>query len=93
MTARRGAWQRGRVKIRVRLFAVLREAAGREEMELELPEGATPAAVWARLVEVHPTLAPRRASLAVAVNRSYASFDAALAAGDEVVFIPPIAGG
>jgi molybdopterin converting factor small subunit len=27
------------------------------------------------------------------VNRAYQTFDARLAAGDEVVFIPPISGG
>jgi len=81
------------MKVRVRLFASLREAAGREEVELELPEPATPHDVWARLVAAHPALAPRRPSLAVAVNRTYEAFDTPLAAGDEVVFIPPIAGG
>jgi len=81
------------MKIRVRLFASLREATGREELELELPEGATPEAAWERLVAEHPALAPRRRSLAVAVNRTYEGFDAPLAPGDEVVFIPPIAGG
>ena len=81
------------MKIRVRLFASLRDVVGREALELELPEGATPATVWEALAAAHPELAPRRRSLAVAVNRAYEAFDAALAAGDEVVFIPPISGG
>jgi len=81
------------VHVRVRLFASLRESVGRDELELELPEGATPAEVWRRLAAAHPELGPRRASLAAAVNRRYASFDEPLAAGDEVVFIPPVSGG
>jgi len=81
------------MRVRVRLFASLREAAGRDQLDLDLPEGATAEAAWARLVESHPVLAARRASLAVAVNRAYQRFDAPLAGGDEVVFIPPISGG
>jgi molybdopterin converting factor subunit 1 len=81
------------MRVRVRLFASLREAAGRSEAEMDLPEAATAEAAWARLVADHPALAPRRPHLAVAVNRAYSGFDAPLAAGDEVVFIPPISGG
>ena len=81
------------MRVRVRLFASLREAAGAEEMELELPGGATAEEAWRRLVEACPALAPRRRSLAVAVNRRYARFDEPLAPGDEVVFIPPVSGG
>ena len=81
------------MRVRVRLFASLREAAGRDEMLLDLAQGATAEAVWARLAEAHPSLASRRPNLAVAVNRAYQRFDAALSDGAEVVFIPPISGG
>jgi sulfur-carrier protein len=81
------------MQVRVRLFAVLREMVGRDELELEVPADATPETVWRRLVESHPGLASRRGSLAAAVNRRYAAFDAPLAPGDELVFIPPVSGG
>lgn len=86
-------WQREGVRVKVRLFASLREAAGRSELQLELPQGATPESAFARLSAEHPALAGRRASLAAAVNRCYAPFDAPLADGDELVFIPPVSGG
>lgn len=79
--------------MRVRLFAALREAVGRQELELELPEGSTPEHAFRALAAQHPALAPRRGSLSAAVNRRYVAFDAPLAAGDEVVFIPPVSGG
>jgi molybdopterin converting factor subunit 1 len=79
--------------VRVRLFASLREAAGRELVELELPEGATAEEAWRRLVAAHPPLADRRRSLAVAVNRRYARFEEPLPPGAEVVFVPPVSGG
>jgi molybdopterin converting factor subunit 1 len=81
------------MQVSVRLFASLREAAGRPEARLELPEGATAEAAWQALVAGTPALAPRRASLAVAVNRVYAGFETVLRNGDEVVFIPPVSGG
>ena len=81
------------MQVRVRLFASLREAAGAEQVEVQLAEGATAEEAWRRLAASHPALAVRRAHLAVAVNRAYASFEAVLHEGDEVVFIPPISGG
>ena len=35
------------MKVQVRLFALYREAAGRDRVELELPEGGTVEAAWA----------------------------------------------
>ena len=81
------------MRVRVRLFASLRDAAGVPETSLELPPGSTAENAWSCLVGDFPALAPRRASLAAAVNRRYAPFDTALQDGDEVVFIPPVSGG
>ncbi|MGI8594276.1 MAG: molybdenum cofactor biosynthesis protein [Solirubrobacteraceae bacterium] len=74
--------------VRVKLFAMLRERAGREEIELELPEGARVGDVLARVEDIAGGLA-----LVMAVNREYADADVALSAGDELALIPPISGG
>ncbi len=81
------------MRVRVRLFAWLREAAGRREAELALPEGATAEEAWRQLTAAHPALAGGRRGLLASVNRRYTSFDTALAEGDEVAFIPPVSGG
>lgn len=81
------------MRVKVRLFASLRELAGRPELLLELPEAATADDAWARLSAEHPGIAGRRAGLSVAVNRKYATFAARLEDGDEVVFVPPVSGG
>jgi molybdopterin converting factor subunit 1 len=81
------------VHVRLRLFASLREAAGRESVDLDLPTGASAEDAWRALVSAYPALGPRRSSLAAAVNRGYAPFDAPLAEGDEIAFIPPVCGG
>jgi molybdopterin converting factor small subunit len=60
----------------VRLFAALKDAVGRGEIELDLPPPATAEDAWQRLAQLHPALAPRRAHIAAAVNRSYVGFDA-----------------
>ena len=81
------------VRVRVRLFASLRETMGQGEVWLDLPVGSTPEAAWGRLCEACPALQERRRSLSAAVNRRYVPFEAALEDGDELVFIPPVAGG
>jgi molybdopterin synthase sulfur carrier subunit len=81
--------------IRVRLFAAIREALGRESMDITLADGATAEDVWRELLRLDGRggLAARRVNLAAAVNRKYTRFDAPLSDGDEVVFIPPVSGG
>ncbi len=81
------------MKVRVKLFAALREVVGQGEVALELPEGATAEDAFARLSAGHPGLADRRGRLSAAVNRRYATFETVLASDDEVVFIPPVSGG
>ncbi len=81
------------LRVRVRLFAMQREAAGTRELRLEVPLGATVDDAWAAVVEVAPALAPGRPSLRFAVNGEYADPDRPLADGDEIACIPPVSGG
>ena len=76
------------VKVRVRLFAQLRERAGSSELELDLPEGARVRDALAAVGDVAAGL-----PVVMAVNREYAAEDAELAAGDELALIPPVSGG
>jgi molybdopterin synthase catalytic subunit/molybdopterin converting factor small subunit len=76
------------VKVRVRLFAALRERAGSGAVEVELPDDATVGDVWTAL-----RLGEEPTGLLYALNRGYAEKTAALAPGDEVAVIPPVSGG
>ena len=80
--------------ISVRLFSLLRERAGRERLELQLPDGATVADALCALRE-NAALGELLARLPVqlAVNRDYAQPDTRLAADDELALIPPLSGG
>jgi molybdopterin synthase catalytic subunit len=76
------------VKVRVRLFAALRERAGTGAVELELPDGASVGDVWSALA-----LGDEPPGLLFAVNRTYAAPTQLLESGDEVALIPPVSGG
>ena len=76
------------VRVKVRLFAALREQVGARSLELELPDGATVADVWAALEH-----GPEPPGLVYARNRSYVGREVVLADGDEVAVIPPVSGG
>jgi molybdopterin converting factor subunit 1 len=84
----------GAMKVRVRLFAVLRERAGRDELELELEEGATVADALSRLSRQPPfeeLLA--RLPVRLAVNRDIVADGTPLRPSDELALIPPVSGG
>jgi MoaE-MoaD fusion protein len=82
------------VQISVRLFAILRERAGRSALELELPDGATVADAIDRLREEPGLDEPlERIRVAAAVNREYAAPADRLSAGDELALVPPVSGG
>lgn len=81
------------MQVTVRLFAVVREAAGISEISLQLPDGATVARAKAALAERHAGIRPHIERLAFAVNREYAQLDTPLHDGDELALIPPVSGG
>jgi molybdopterin synthase catalytic subunit len=80
---------------RVRLFAVLRERAGCDAVEVEVADGGTVADALDSLADQHESLAFTVAAmpLVVAVNRVYARPETVLSAGDEIALIPPVSGG
>jgi molybdopterin-guanine dinucleotide biosynthesis protein A len=77
--------------LRVQYFALLREQAGVREETLQ-STAATPRELYAELRARHGfSLTPEH--LKVAVNTEFSDWSRPLAAGDAVVFIPPVAGG
>src|SRR2546423_11711312 len=74
------------MRVKVRLFAGLRERAGWSERDVD---GVT------RVEDVWPVLSlgVEPEGLLYAVNKEYAQRDRELAEGDEVAVIPPVSGG
>ena len=81
------------MRVVVKLFGALREAAGAKEVAIELPEGSHVADLRERLAAQFPALERFRGRLAASVNLEIASLDAPLRDGDEVAFLPPVSGG
>jgi molybdopterin converting factor subunit 1 len=81
------------MKVKVKLFAILRERAGIAEITKEIQEGSTVADLWAALQQDYPKLAVPGIRLLYAVNQDYVSPDRVLRNSDEVVFVPPVSGG
>jgi molybdopterin converting factor subunit 1 len=78
--------------VTVLLFASYADALGASSVELALPAGATVRDVVTALGRLPGADRLPPAPL-VAVNQSYATYDGAVSAGDEVAVIPPVAGG
>jgi len=81
------------VNVRTLFFATYRDLVGAPEVTIELDDGATVAELLARLRGRGEGFASLPEHPAVAVNLEYARHDRALRDGDEVAFIPPVAGG
>ena len=81
------------MKVAVCLFARYREAAGRDRVELDVPEGATVEDVWRALSAAHPVLARYRPHTLFAVGNDYVDAERALEPGEEVACFPPVSGG
>jgi molybdopterin converting factor subunit 1 len=81
------------MSITLRYFAAIREITGRTHETLTLPPDATivDAQIW--LTTRYPALAPILERCQVARNRVFTDSSTPLADGDEVVFLPPMAGG
>jgi molybdopterin synthase catalytic subunit len=81
------------MRITVRLFAMQRQQAGWRSRSFDLAPDATIADAWAAVVALHPDLGAATASNRYARNAVYADPAEHLVDGDEVVIIPPVAGG
>jgi molybdopterin synthase catalytic subunit len=80
------------VRISVRLFAGLRERAGADRVEVELPAGASVAELLQAMATTPVGALPPRSCI-VALNREYAAADAIVGESDEVALVPPVSGG
>jgi molybdopterin converting factor subunit 1 len=81
------------VQVRTLFFASYREAVGAAALDVELPDGSTVGELVGRLRARGAPFDRLPPAPAVAVNRAVVRSDVRLAAGDEIAFLPPVAGG
>jgi sulfur-carrier protein len=82
------------VKVTVLYFAAVRDLVGKDEEALEVPSSVTTIKAFAtHLASVHRELEGRLSYVRFARNEEFAENDDALADGDTIALIPPVAGG
>jgi len=81
------------MRVETLFFAAYRELVGASRLGVDVPEGCTVAELVASLRARGQPWAALPESPAVAVNRSLSDQDLPLSPGDEVAFLPPVAGG
>jgi molybdopterin synthase catalytic subunit len=81
------------MKVQVRLFARYREAAGRDRVELDIPEGGTVEAAWEAVTSRFPSLSAYRPFTLFAVGNDYVGPERPLRSGEELCLFPPVSGG
>jgi molybdopterin converting factor subunit 1 len=79
------------MQLKIQYYALMREQAGRSEETLETC-ASTPEDLYSEL-KTRYGFTLTREQLKVAVNSEFSDWTRRLAAGDAVVFIPPVAGG
>ena len=81
------------MRVKVQLFARLREIAGFGEYDCDVPAGASVGDVWRVLSARHTGLEPFGQAISCALNADFARMTAKVNDGDEVAFLPPVSGG
>lgn len=81
------------MKIHVQFFSRLRDRAGVQEMELEVPEGTEVADLLEILYKRAPALREWGNSILVASGVEFVSRDYLVKSGDDISIMPPVQGG
>ena len=79
--------------VKVLYFASFRDRVGRGEDQRSLAEGARVEDLWRGLSQEVPHFAAFSSMPPAAVNQRYADASTVLEDGDEIAFLPPVAGG
>lgn len=81
------------MKIQIQLFAILREAAGANQLSLEVNSETTARQVAQILAERFPKFRGHLGTLSFAVNGEIVAADTILPNACELALLPPVSGG
>lgn len=81
------------IQVTVKLFAMIADIVGNDELHLTAEEGSTPADILDNLIQQNPRLDKWRPYVRVAVNYEYVPLTHPLSDKDELAVIPPMSGG
>lgn len=80
-------------KIKVKLFAVLKEAVGKKEIIIAVPTGATVKMLKNKILQEYPSLDSYSNKFILSVNLKVATGDTIITPRDEIAILPPVSGG
>ena len=80
-------------KIKVRLFAVLREEVGEREITITVPSGVTVSYLNNEILKKYPQLKSFSNKFVTAVNCRVTTGDTIITSSDEIALLPPVSGG
>lgn len=80
-------------KIKVLLFATLRERAGTKSLDLDIPKNLDVSGLREQIASEHPVLKEHIKNALVAIDREYAFEDAIIPHNSEIALFPPVSGG
>jgi molybdopterin converting factor small subunit len=81
------------VKVHVQFFSRLRDLVGASDMDLELPERSTAAALLEIIYTETPTLREWDKSILIASGLDFVGRDYVVKPDDEISIMPPVQGG
>jgi len=80
-------------KIRVRLFAILRELVGEREITITVPTGITVSYLNNEILKKYPQLKSFGNKFVTSVNCKVTTGDTIITSTDEIALLPPVSGG
>lgn len=80
------------MNINIKAFGIAKDILGQTSLQVEISDEYTVKELLSDLKKRYPAFGELN-SLAIAVNAQYAEAEQVIKAGDEVVIIPPVAGG
>ena len=83
----------GNDKIKVKLFAILRELVGEREITITVPTGITVSHLNDEILKKYPQLKSFNNKFVTSVNCKVTSGDTIISSNDEIALLPPVSGG
>jgi molybdopterin converting factor subunit 1 len=80
-------------KIKVRLFANLRELVGEREITITVPTGVTVSYLNNEILKRYPQLKSFSNKFVTSVNCKVTTGDTIITSSDEIALLPPVSGG
>ena len=81
------------MNVRVQFYAQLRDLAGIDDLEVELPQGATVRELLEKVYAQKPVLRAHDKSVLVGAGLEFVDRNHKLNPGEEIAIMPPVQGG